>query len=349
MINRPLLAILIASLSMSTVSAVDQITRLSDNVTLRGEFTSMTPQSVTIKLSSGREEVVSVADIRTLRFDQEPTLLAQAQSNERSGALDAALQKYRDVQASYNGRNKRLETDLVFLIARTLVKLSLMDPAIREEAAKAISEFRTGNKNNFRYLEATLLQASLLAVNRDSAAARALLEEVQSAPVPGYQLQAGVQLGQLLLADGNAAEALSAFDAVVSQAEGDPNSVAAYWSGLLGRASCQQQQGQLDDAIATVEQVIGLTGENDAGIAARAWVHKGDCLRLKNEPKAALLAYLHVDVLYAAASASHAECLYHLTQLWGPAGHQDRADDAAARLMAQYPNSEWATKLRQGG
>jgi len=304
---------------------------------------------VTIRLTSGREEVVSVADIKTLRFDQEPSLLAQAQSNERSGALEPALQKYQQVLADYNGGNKRLLTDLSFLIARTQVKLSLTDPDRTQTARQSIQEFRNSHQTNFRYLEATLLEASVAAAMNDADAARTLLQEVQSSSVLGYQLQAGVQLGQLLLKEGDTNAALQAFDAVVSKSEGNQNAVSAYFSGLLGRAVCQKEQGQIDDAIATLDAVIESAGEGNPEIVAAAWVRKGDCLRAKNESKAALMAYLHVDVLYASDPAQHAESLYHLAQLWGPAGHQDRADDAAARLTANYPNSEWTARLRQGG
>jgi hypothetical protein len=345
-------ALLLIGLALSAAApraiAVDQVTRRSDNVTLRGKFTSMNTQAITIKLTSGREEVVSVADIKTLRFDQEPSLLAQAQSNERSGALAAALKKYRQVQSDYSGDDKRLITDVAFLIARTQVRLSLEDPEARKAARQAMQQFRAANQKNFRYLEATLLEAAAAASAEDSANARTLLKEVQGGTVKGYQLQAGVQLGQLLLADGESAEALAAFNKVVTQSEGDSNAVGAHWSGLLGRALCQQQQGNFADAVATVESVIQTAAVGNTDILAEAWVQKGDCLRKTNEPRAALMAYLHVDVLYRSEPSQHAQSLFRLSALWGPAGHQDRADDAAARLTARYPNSEWAKKL-QGG
>lgn len=335
--------------SLTPVFGIDQVTRRSDNVTLRGEFQAMTTEAVTIRLTNGREESVSVADIKTLRFDQEPTLLAQAQSNERSGALDAALEKYLQVQNEYSGGNQRLITDLSFLIARTKCRLALTSADQYQEALEAIRAFRTTHSDNFRYLEATLLEASVAAAAGDATTARTLLQDVQNSPVTGFQLQAGVQLGELLLETGDVAAALNAFNTVVTQSEGDSNAAAAHWSGLLGRARCQQEQGQFAAAVATAEEVISGVSQSDTEILAQAWIRKGDCYRLQNEPKAALMAYLHVDVLYPTEPAEHAQSLYQLTQLWGPAGHQDRADDAAARLTELYPGSPWAGRLRQGG
>ena len=102
-----------------------------------------------------------------------------------------------------------------------------------------------------------LLLESSLATGED---AQALLKEVQASPVKGYQLQAGVQLGQLLLTGDDAAGALAAFQQVIDQSAGDPSSSTAQFDGLLGKAECQQKQGQTDEAIAT------LDGSDQSGV-----------------------------------------------------------------------------------
>ncbi|MBC7966776.1 MAG: tetratricopeptide repeat protein, partial [Fuerstia sp.] len=128
---------------------------------------------------------------------------------------------------------------------------------------------------------------------------------------------------------------------VIEQSAGDPASSTAQFDGLLGKAACQQKQGQIDEAIATLDGVIGQASESESQTLAQAWVLKGDCFRAKNMPKDALMAYLHVDVLYPSEPAAHAEALYHLVSLWAPAGHQDRSDEAMAKLSTKYPNSPW--------
>lgn len=338
--------VLTSQIFIGETQAADQLVRISDNATLRGEFKSMTPEAITIALTNGKTETVSVADIALVRFDQEPLQLSQARSNERT-ALDAAIQKYKTIQGEYTGGDKRLVTDLQFLIARAEVKLAMADPARRESAMTAIKTFRAAEKANFRYLEATLLEAMLAAESGQPDAAKALLEEVKSSPVPGFQLQAGVQLGRLLLTAGNAEQALQAFDQVVQEST-DDTMKSAHFDGLLGRALCLQKQDKLPEALAVIEEVLNKAAENDTRVLAEAYLHKGDCLRQQNQPKAALMSYLHVDVLYSSEPAEHAQALFHLAELWGPAGHQDRADDAASRLREKYPNSPWAKQLKGG-
>ena len=336
--GRVLLAVFtMVSVGAETVFAVDQVTRRSDRVTFPGEITAMTLESVTITLSNGQTQIVAVSDIFSVRFDMEPVLLAQAQSNERSGALDVALEKFQTVKKEYAGDDKRVIANVDFLIARTMVKQALADPARVPDAVVAIKKFCEEHKTHFRYFEARLLESSLATGEE----AQALLKEVQASPVKGYQLQAGVQLGHVLLAGNDAAGAFSAFQQVIEQSAGDPASSTAQFDGLLGKAACQQKQGQIDEAIATLDGVIGQASESESQTLAQAWVLKGDCFRAKNMPKDALMAYLHVDVLYPSEPAAHAEALYHLVTLWAPAGHQDRSDEAMAKLSTKYPNSPW--------
>lgn len=337
------------SAGAATSFAVDIVARRSDNVTLRGEITKMDNTTVVIKRTNGEEETVSVADLKSVQFEGEPGTLNQARSNERSGALDAALSKLMDIQKNFDSSSGPTKTELAFLIARVTGKQALTDPAKVPLAIEALEKFRTANRANFRYLEATLLQASIHAANNQAAEGKALLTEVQASPVKGFQLQAGVELGRLLLTGGDPSGALQAFNDVASKTSGDPTSLAALYEAMLGRALCQKQQGQLDEAIGTLDEVISKASESETETLAEAWVRKGDCYRQKNQTKDALMAYLHVDVLYPGEPAQHAEALSRLSQLWGPSGHEDRAVEAATRLTERYPNSQWARQTGSGG
>ncbi|MFY9253711.1 MAG: tetratricopeptide repeat protein [Fuerstiella sp.] len=332
----------------SSSQAVDIVTRRSDNIALRGEITKMDNEQIVLKRTNGQEETVSVADLKSVQFDGEPSALNPARSTERSGALDSALTKMLDIQKNFDGSSAPAKTDLAFIIARIMGKQALTDAAKVPAAIDELNKFRTANRKNFRYLEATLLQASIQAASNQTDEARTLLTEVQNSPVKGFQLEAGVQLGRLLLASGDPAAALTAFKDVADKTTGDPLAKAALYEAMLGKALCQKQQGQLDEAIKTLNDVIAQASESETETLAEAWVRKGDCFRQKNQMKDALMAYLHVDVLYPGEPAQHAEALSRLAQLWGPGGHEDRAVEAQTRLTERYPNSPWA-KLPSGG
>ena len=65
---------------------------------------------------------------------------------------------------------------------------------------------------------------------------------------------------------------------------------------------------------------------------------------VSNKPKDALMAYLHVDILFYGDSETHAESLYHLGKLWQVAKNQDRAAAAVNLLKQRYAGSVWAEK-----
>ncbi len=323
--------------------AVDTVTRRSDRAVFRGELTSITRSTLTIKLQSGEEEQISVANVAAIRFDDEPAELAQARSNERGGALDRALEKYTQIELDYSGDNRNVKTELSFLIARTRVLVALASPESRDVAIKAIDDFRTKNSSNFRYYEATLLHAEILAQDAaDREKAQQLLTEIQGCDVLGFQLKAGVQLGFLLLQGADTAGAMMAFDKVIADSGDDESAIGARFEGMLGRGMSLKQDGKLDEAVKVLEEIVSGASESESRTLARAWVVKGDCMREKGQPKDALFAYLFVDVLYSSEPAAHAEALYHLSTLWGPAGYQNRADEARASLTSRYPTSPWA-------
>ncbi|MCP4786973.1 MAG: tetratricopeptide repeat protein [Fuerstiella sp.] len=337
-------AALLVAMAAQSAFAIDIVTRRSDNTQLRGTIIRMDPSEIVLKRTNGEEISISVANLKEVRFDKEPSGINAARINERSGALDTALTRFRKEQSDYTGGDKRLKTDLEFLIARVVGKQALTDPSKVDAANESLKSFRTANKSSFRYLEATLLQASIHALKGETDAGKLLLTEVQASPVKGFQLQAGVDLGRLLLVAGDAAGALQSFEDVIQKSQGDASATGAMsmYNGLLGRAMCLKQQNSVEDSIKTLDEVIKKAPPTETRTLAEAWVRKGDCLRQKNQGKAALMAYLHVDVLYSSEPAQHAEALLRLSQLWGPGGHQDRAVDASTRLAELYPNSQWA-------
>lgn len=329
--------------------AVDVVTRLSDGTTLRGKLGRMDSTSVEIERTNGQKVEVSVDDLKSVVFEGEPSQIAQARSNERSGAYATALEKLNEARSSLSSPNRNAKINLEFLIARVKGRQALLDASKIDDAITELNTFREANKGSFRYLEATLLQAALHGAKKEADQGKTLLAEVQASAVPGFKLQAGVDLGNLLLKSGDAAGALSAFDGVISQCQGKPGLTRALYSGKLGRAACLKTQNNVDDALLTLDEVIEKAAENDSATLAEAWLRKGDCMSLKGNSKAALMAYLHVDVLYSGEGTQHAEALARLAQLWGPSGHEDRALEASAKLAERYPNSIWARQSAGGG
>lgn len=337
--------LLCCCLTSTSVFAADQLTRRSDGAIVRGKVETLSRTQIVIRRTNDEIVNVSPDDLRDLRFDREPPALQSVRSNERSGEFRAALKQLRQIQEDYDGGDERVVTETEFLAARCQARLALVDADEVETALEALQSFLRSHPTSYRALEAMLLQARLLATT-DSAAAARLLKQLTDSGVDGFAVQAGVILGRTQLSEGNAAEALQTFDDLILRSQDKPDAATTLAESRIGRAACLQQLERPEEALQALDAVVAGLPENQHGTLARAWNRIGDCQRDLGSPQAALLAYLHVDLLYAEAAEAHAEALHRLSPLWEAAGHPDRAQDARTRLQERYPRSRWAEQSK---
>ena len=157
-------------------------------------------------------------------------------------------------------------------------------------------------------------------------------------------MRAGVAAGRALLSQGKPREAAAAFDKVLAtEAEGD-SAQAQRTAATLGKASALVALKKPDEAIAIVEEIIQKGDPEDAPLMARAYNVLGTAQRQAGRIKEALLAFLHVDILYSSVPDAHAEALANLAELWEQVHKTDRANRARQTLEEQYKDSPWAKK-----
>ena len=323
-------------------AVADDVTVRGRDQPVRGTVSATTRAGLTVS-GGGGDERIAAADVAEVSYDGEPPRLPLTRAAERRGQLAEALADYKDAAASFDAAGPIARADLQFLQARTLGKLALNDPDRREEAAAALSDFAAGSPDHFRTDPALLLLADVRAAAGDAAAAREALGKLGDSPSPAFRTAAAAAAARLDLAAGDPAAALAAFDAVLQNAEG-----AAALDARLGRADALNRLNRSGEALEVVTGVLAEADPADADLMARAYVRRGDALQATGETKPAILAYLHVDVLYPGAAGAHAESLFHLARLWNAAGFPGRAAEAAAELKTDYPNSDWAARLAAG-
>ena len=92
-----------------------------------------------------------------------------------------------------------------------------------------------------------------------------------------------------------------------------------------------------------IEQMIQDTDPEQKELQARAYNALGDCYERAGRTKDALLAFLHVDVLYSTVPDAHAEALSHLVKLWEcrrPGGAGSGSTSTAQRALRRQPLGE---------
>jgi tetratricopeptide (TPR) repeat protein len=161
-----------------------------------------------------------------------------------------------------------------------------------------------------------------------------------NAPWAGADAGLSLKRGQALLAQNKTDEASKAFQAVISGAAG-PQAEALKMAAQLGRARALAASNQAEEGVKLAEDVIAKAPKNDEELNGQAYLALGACHRAANKPHEAVLAYLHVDLLYSQNPQIHAEALAALSKLWATLNRPDRARAASAMLADKYPNSYW--------
>lgn len=341
---RFVLAALVLGLLTGRANAVDEVVLQSTGETIRGTIANITKSGLEVQ-QTGKSTPVPVTDIAEIRWDSEPPELNITRIRERNGELEEALTTYQNLATSIETAKANLKKDVTFLAARTLGKQAIADPAKKDAAVKALEDFVNGNGDSIRYFEALDWLGRVQKAAGEMAAAKATYQRIATAEIPEIKTSGLNALGRVKIEEEDFAGATADFDQVLQVGGEGPAARRQQFAAELGKAIVLQKQGDNEGAAKLLDEVIAKASPDDAEVQAEAFLQKGICHEALGQQQDALLAFLHVDILFSSQPDAHAEALFHLTRLWDAVGRADRAGSARAGLTQRYPNSEWAKQL----
>lgn len=332
----------------SSAMAADRIVRKSVKTPLDGEIKDVSKTEVTIEKKAGGSETVAAGDILSITWDGEPAGLNIARINENNGAFDKALEAYRKAIEGAASGSDGLKADLQWSVARVLGRQALGDASKADEAIKELEAFKSKHGSHYTFYDATRLLGELYLQKKDLTKARTQFEQMGKAPTTDFQMASKIALGRLALADNKPEDALTAFEAVIGMSASNPQEESQQLEAKLNKAKITLVKNQVDDALKLLEEVLAKCQADDSRLQAEAYLRQGDCFRSQNKDQDALLAYLHVDVLFSAEKSQHAEALFQLTKLFTKLGQAARASEHREKLEADYPASDWTKQAKAG-
>lgn len=342
------------------VYALDQLNKKKigdeEQVRISGTIQSITPDQVSIKDSAGKEHVVPVSQIESVRFEQEPKGMFLARNAALRGAYDEAIRmfdEFKENPADLTLREAKEDVEYYPAYCRAMLALTAGEDTKKPLAdlAKFIGD--SEHRGSYHMLEANQLLGDLKSALGDYAGAEEAYKRLANSSDLGYKMSGSVALGYALLEQNKVGEAQTTFSSVTGLGDAsNPFDLQQQYAAKLGVASCiAKNPNQLNQAIKQIEDVIRQSNE-DGPLYGRAFNTLGNCYRGVNRDKEALLAFLKVDVLYPQNPRDHAEALFNLTQLWTKLKElpnaKQRAQDYREKLKSRYPNSPW-TKKAMGG
>jgi tetratricopeptide (TPR) repeat protein len=308
-----------------------------------GEITYTSPTEITITKGAGGSRSVPINEIKTIQFADEPSELSQARLNASNGAYANALATLNKINASDIKRDL-IKQDLEFYKAYCAAKLALGGSGEIVDAGRQLNGFVRAYPKNFHCFVAYETMGDLLMAAEKYDAAQKQYAELAKAPWPDYKMRAAVAVGRTLQAQAKHDEAIKQFDAALALADDSADAQNQKLSSTLGKAVSLADTGKVDEAVRTIEKVIQDADPEQKELHARAYNALGTCYEKADKKKDALLAFLHVDLIYASVPDAHAEALSHLASLWQAVGQDERAREARQTLKEKYGNSRWAKK-----
>ncbi|MDG3005711.1 tetratricopeptide repeat protein [Paludisphaera mucosa] len=302
---------------------------------VRGQVTAESPTEVAVSLGASTVNVPT-DQIESIEYQGQPAALQLGETNAAAGRAAEAIAQFQKAATEAAGKPFVIEA-AKFGEATLLGELALTEPDRVKEALTRLTGFLQAYPKG-RHVVATRESLARLQLHaQDYKGAEANIAELAKlAPGAG---RAAVLKARLLLKEGDFQGAAADLDRLIAAA---PENSAQQVELKLVKAETLIAASKYDEAESLVRQVIAAAPAEDAAVQSKAYNTLGDCQNAAARPKDALLAYLHVDLLYSKDKEEHPRALRRIEQLFRKMGQLPRADEYGQRLKQDYPNSPWA-------
>jgi tetratricopeptide (TPR) repeat protein len=326
----------------SAAWAIDQVRKNDGTPPVTGQLTEMSPLKLVVESTRGTAEI-PVNQVTQVILDGEPGALKTAKTAILAGRYEDGLATMEKVELP-EGARKEVVGEFQYYKALATAKLALMGQGTIADAGRMMIGFFNENPKSYHYFEGAEVIGDLLVANRNYGPAASYYAKLAEAPWPEYKMRANVAIGKALLAENKAADAQKAFEAALAIPGEGETADRLRAAANLGKFRCSAETAKPEEVIKTAEDVIAKTDPEQVSVMAGAYNILGTALKKAGRTKEALMAFLHVDVLYYADADAHAEALANLAELWNTLQQTERAVRARRTLDERYPTSPYARR-----
>lgn len=322
------------------VGQTDQV-QMTTSARLDGKVVVASPTEVTIEVR-GSQRAVAVNEIKHVTFAEDPPELKAGRSRILARKYDAGLADLKKINPTDIKRDL-VRRDLQFYLAFAAGKIALSSGGDKAAATNSMLAFVRAAPRSHHFFQAAETLGDLSVAQGAFGEAVKYYGAISSkAPWPEYKMRAMMSEARALIAQGSFADAQQKYDAVLSANSDTKESKRQKLFAQVGKARCLAETGSADEGITMIEDIIDKNDPADTELFGRTYNALGDCLLKAGKQKDALMAYLHVDVLFYADAEIHAEALFHLVTLWADVKNNDRSIAARKLLDERYGGSIWA-------
>jgi tetratricopeptide (TPR) repeat protein len=306
----------------------------------RGRISAVGHDEVTLDVM-GTPRPFAVQDIVRITYAEEPSELNAARTAVIQKNYNQALQDLRKLDGQKIERDL-IRQDIEYFRALAQCRLAMGEGGDKAAATTAMVNFVKAAPQSYHFYEAAEVLGDLAMSSGKWADAARYYGPIAGAKSPDYQMRSNNAIGRALIGDKQFEQALAKFEAVLSSEHSTTEAARQKLLATAGKAVCLAETGKAETGVGLLQDVISKNDPQDIALFARTYNALGKCYLKLNQPKDAVLAFLHTDVLFYNDADAHAEALYHLSKLWIDVKKSDRAVAARNTLKERYAGSVWA-------
>ena len=309
-----------------------------------GKITAVTATEVSIQVKVVGLKTIPANEIEYINFGEAPEGIKDVRIEMAKGNYESADRRLKKIDRA-KADNENVKAELDYLQAVVASRQAQGGKGTLLEAATLWLNFIKAHPNSYAYYPANEMLGDLLVALGKYPQAEKYYAELAKAPWPNFKMRASIAAGRAQLAQNKFLEAYKMFDAALNLSQaGAQGTEPQILSATLGKAEALALGGKIPEGLKIAEDVLAKASADDSDLNARVYNTLGFCYTKANRDKDALMAYLHVDLLYPTLPDAHAEALSNLANLWEKLGRPDRGSQARTALQTKYPNSRWSPK-----
>jgi len=296
-----------------------------------GTITEISATEIKIlRANSNTPTVVPAPVISATQFAQEPPQLtamrAAVMGSRFPEVIDTALKLDPATIANPFARQ-----DYEFFKAFALSQIALERLDNKENLQKAIAactDFLKTQSGSYHYFPVCELTGELYQAAGNSENAFQTYSLLAKAPWSASQLKANTRLGTIRLDENRLDDAEKYYQAVLASQDSSADSLRTKTLAEIGLAKCLLRKGNWKTAIEQLDALSMKTDAEDARLQAAIYLTLGEAHEAAENPKEAILAYLHIEILFPSAKSEYVAALKQLAILWNKVNRPERAAEA---------------------
>ena len=276
-----------------------------------------------------------------LLFENEPPELAAARVEIQVGAYEDALGKIDAIEED-DVKSDKIALEIEWNRVYATMKLALADAGDLGNASDKVKKFVEVAPDHYRRFDAFALLGDAAAATGDWDGAAKYYAELESAKSESVKAIGKVGRARAALETNKIDEAKTLFAEVAESEELDAQleGLGARTVARIGLADALARQKDYDAALKALEETLASTPNGATMQQAVVYNALGRVYADAGRAEEAVVAYLHVDLLYPAARSERVKALKALVPLWKKLGRNDRSRETRQFLKERF-NVDW--------